>query len=259
MTCNLSSGVLCSTWLSPPKRSSFGVLPKLSLHSSPVSCGFWVKWLLLQKRFCGGFRQLFFTFVSQSPCGVKVAWIADMSHQYTSSPQKTTHHVVAIGVFFGLLVVVVVVVGCLLVGCWFLLVVLLLLLWRWRIRRQAPLVRDVSSKNIDLFLTCLLQLCHARSAFRCDWWINSCFWKGGLCRCLSEDSEGVKTGLGAKAWRPTLPTTAPSRQLPTGWRSNLDRRSDLDPSSCTACDPGVSATWQGARSGHHGGMWGKWW
>ena len=33
-----------------------------------------------------------------------------MSHQCTSSPQKTTHHVVAIGVFFGLVVVVVVVV-----------------------------------------------------------------------------------------------------------------------------------------------------
>ena len=31
-----------------------------------VSCAFWGKWLLLQKRFCGGFRQLFFTFVSQA-------------------------------------------------------------------------------------------------------------------------------------------------------------------------------------------------
>ena len=30
-----------------------------------VSCGFLGKWLLLQKRFCGGFRQIFFTFVSQ--------------------------------------------------------------------------------------------------------------------------------------------------------------------------------------------------
>ena len=30
-----------------------------------VSCGFLGKWLLLQKRFCGGFRQLFFTFLSQ--------------------------------------------------------------------------------------------------------------------------------------------------------------------------------------------------
>ena len=30
-----------------------------------VSGGFLGKWLLLQKRFCGGFRQLFFTFVSQ--------------------------------------------------------------------------------------------------------------------------------------------------------------------------------------------------
>ena len=30
-----------------------------------VSCGFWGKWLLLQKRFCGGFRQQFFRFVSK--------------------------------------------------------------------------------------------------------------------------------------------------------------------------------------------------
>ena len=66
-----------------------------------VSCGFLGKWLLLQKRFCGRFRQLFLTFVSQSPPGVKVAWIVDMSHPYKSSPQKMTHHVVAVGVFFG--------------------------------------------------------------------------------------------------------------------------------------------------------------
>ena len=68
-----------------------------------VSCGFLGKWLLLQKRFCGGFRQLFFTFTSQSPPGVKVAWIVNMSHPYKSSPRKMTHHVVAVGVFFGLL------------------------------------------------------------------------------------------------------------------------------------------------------------
>ena len=40
-------------------------LPKGSLEIFGVSCGFLGKWLLLQKRFCGGFRQLFFTFVSQ--------------------------------------------------------------------------------------------------------------------------------------------------------------------------------------------------
>ena len=37
-----------------------------------VSCGFLGKWLLLQKRFCARLRQLFFTFVSQSPPGVKL-------------------------------------------------------------------------------------------------------------------------------------------------------------------------------------------
>ena len=87
-----------------------------------VSCGFLGKWLLLQKRFCGGFRQLFFTFVCQmavellhkssledsancalhlSPC--LLMRIVDMSHPYKSSPQKTTRHVVAVGVFFGLI------------------------------------------------------------------------------------------------------------------------------------------------------------
>ena len=82
-------------WLSPPKRF-FGVFPKLlctfvsecpavfgvngccfrkgsvegsanySLHLSP-------KWLLLHRKFFGGFRQLCFSFTSQSPPGVKVA------------------------------------------------------------------------------------------------------------------------------------------------------------------------------------------
>ena len=40
-----------------------------------VSCSFLGKWLLLQKRFCGGFRQLFFAFVSQiGCCFIKVLW-----------------------------------------------------------------------------------------------------------------------------------------------------------------------------------------
>ncbi len=71
---------------------------------------------VLQKRFCAGFRQLFFTFVYQ----IAVAWRvpptvlhiclpvsswgqSSMSHPCKSSPQKTTHHVVAVGVFFGLI------------------------------------------------------------------------------------------------------------------------------------------------------------
>ena len=43
---------------------------------------------------------MLFTFVSLCPSGLKGGSIANMSHLYTSSPQKTTHHVVAIGVFF---------------------------------------------------------------------------------------------------------------------------------------------------------------
>ena len=60
MTC-LSSCVLGSTWLSPPKRF-FGVFPKqffpLVSQSPAVILG------KLQKRFCAGFRRPFFTFVS---------------------------------------------------------------------------------------------------------------------------------------------------------------------------------------------------
>ena len=37
----------------------------------------------------------------QSPPGVKVVWSVDMSHPYYTSPQKATHHVVAVGVYFG--------------------------------------------------------------------------------------------------------------------------------------------------------------
>ena len=69
---------------------------KHSLHLSP-------KRLLLHKNVVGWFRQLCFTCISQSPPGVKVAWSVDASHPYKSSPQKTTHHVVAVGVFFGLI------------------------------------------------------------------------------------------------------------------------------------------------------------
>ncbi len=64
-----------------------------SLHVSP-------KWQLLQKRFFGGFCQLFFTFVSQLPFGAKVARSADMSHPYPSTLQQTIHRVIT---FLGLL------------------------------------------------------------------------------------------------------------------------------------------------------------
>ena len=51
-------------WLSPSKRF-FGTPNCLYIRLS-VSRGFWGKWLLLQKRFCGGFR---LTFISQSSWG----------------------------------------------------------------------------------------------------------------------------------------------------------------------------------------------
>ena len=113
-------GVLCSKWLSPlrsPKlfctfgsespghfgvnsccfrKGSVEVSPNNSLHLS-------FKWQLLHKKFSGGFRQLCFAFISQSSPGVEVAWIVDISQPYKSSPQRTTHHVVAVGVFFGLI------------------------------------------------------------------------------------------------------------------------------------------------------------
>ena len=70
------------------------VPPTILYISLPNGCCF--------KKFFRGFRQLCFTFTSQSPPGVKVAWIVEMSQPYKSSPDKTTHHVVAVGVFFGL-------------------------------------------------------------------------------------------------------------------------------------------------------------
>ena len=102
----------------------------------------------------------------------------------------------------------------------------------------------------------LLQSSHARSACWSDWWTNRGFWRSGLWRRFS---KGHKTALDTEDWHTTLPITAPSRQLRIGWRSNLDQRSAVYPSSGTACDPRTPASWQGAGSGHHGGMWGKWW
>ena len=83
-------------WLMLQKRFGGG-FPHYSLHLSP-------KWLLLDKKFFGGFSQLCLAFFSQFLPEVKVAWIDDMSQPYKSSLQKTTHHVFAVGVFFGLMV-----------------------------------------------------------------------------------------------------------------------------------------------------------
>jgi len=59
----LSSWVLCSKWLSPSKRF-FGKVPQTVRLTVPF--GFLGKWLLLQQRFCEGFRQLFFTFLQMA-------------------------------------------------------------------------------------------------------------------------------------------------------------------------------------------------
>ena len=55
-------------------KGSLECSPQNSLHLSHILLRFFFrKWLLLQKRFSGGFRQLCFTFISQCPPGVKVA------------------------------------------------------------------------------------------------------------------------------------------------------------------------------------------
>ena len=120
--------------------------------------------------------------------------------------------------------------------------------WKCRILRQQFLDREISTSY--MWYSGAFPQSHARSAFCSDWWINCCVWRWGNCRCVS---KGIKTALGRDGWPPTIPTTAPPRQLPTGWWSNLGN------ASCTACDLGVSASWLCARSGHHGGMWGKRW
>ena len=48
------------------RKVLWGVLPTVPYICLPVSCGFWGKWLLFQKRFVGGFCQLFFALVSKS-------------------------------------------------------------------------------------------------------------------------------------------------------------------------------------------------
>ena len=87
----VSPAVLLGKWLLLQKRLRGG-FRQILFTLSP-------KWLLLHKRFFGGFRWQCFTFVSFP--GVKDAWIGHMSHPYKFSPQKITHHVVAVGVFFG--------------------------------------------------------------------------------------------------------------------------------------------------------------
>ena len=109
-----SKAVLCSKSLSPPKRF-FGVFPpKFFTFVSQSAAFFFRKWLLLQKRFRGGFRQLLFAFVSQVV--KKALWRVPPTVLYiylpvsswgqscvnNHSPKKTTQHVIAVGVFFGL-------------------------------------------------------------------------------------------------------------------------------------------------------------
>ncbi len=105
----LSSGGFCSKWFSPPKRF-FGVFPKqfLTLVSqSPAVSVFWANGSCFRKGSVEGSANYswIFTFVSQSPPGVKVASIVDMSlyHPYKSSPQKTIMSLLlgySLGLFF---------------------------------------------------------------------------------------------------------------------------------------------------------------
>ena len=98
----LSSWVLCSKWFSPPKR--FFDLQTVLYVGLTVSFRFFGKWLLLQKRFRAGFRQLCFTFISSvSSWGQSCVNCWHVSPIQSSSPQKTNQHVVAVGVFFGLI------------------------------------------------------------------------------------------------------------------------------------------------------------
>ena len=56
-----------------------------------------------EKVLFAGFRQLFFTFNSQCRSGVKVAWVVDMSHPYTSYPRKRPIMSFLLGYSLGLL------------------------------------------------------------------------------------------------------------------------------------------------------------
>ena len=122
----LFSEVFCSKWRSPPKRFC-GVFPKqfctfvwespgvfgvngccfkkgsvegsrnYSLHLSPT----WLCFIIAFWRVPPTALYIY-KFISQSPLGVKVEWIVDMSQPYKSRPQKPTHHVIAVGVVFGI-------------------------------------------------------------------------------------------------------------------------------------------------------------
>ena len=79
------------------RKGSVERSPSNSLHLSP-------KWLLLQKSSLEGSANcalLRFTCISQCPCWGQCCLDCDMFQPYKSSPQKRTHHVVAVGVFFG--------------------------------------------------------------------------------------------------------------------------------------------------------------
>ena len=128
MTC-LSCWVLGSTWLSPPKRF-FGVFPKqfcphgrwtLIPLVSQFPAVFWANGCCFRKGSVQGFRRPFFTFVSHRWCFIQVLWRVPPTVLYIYLPvsswgqscwhvspmqiqsAETTHHVVAVGVFFGLI------------------------------------------------------------------------------------------------------------------------------------------------------------
>ena len=65
-------GALCSKWLRLPKGSS-----EWSPNSSLLR--FFGQMAVAPQKFFGGFRQLCFTFISQSPPAVNVAWIVELT------------------------------------------------------------------------------------------------------------------------------------------------------------------------------------
>ena len=70
----LSSWVLCSKWFSPPEKF-FAMFPKQFFTLVSQSPAVFRQMAVASERFCRGFRQLCFTFISQSPRGVQAAWL----------------------------------------------------------------------------------------------------------------------------------------------------------------------------------------
>ena len=89
----VSCGVL-GKWLGKFRKGSVEGSANYSLHLSPT----WVLPVLLHKSSLEGSANCSLHLSPSLLLGVKIAWIVDVSHPFKSSPQKTTHHVVAVAV-----------------------------------------------------------------------------------------------------------------------------------------------------------------